>query len=95
MKPLPLTFTGTGPQKGFEFKQLARNNRYAVYVKQKPHGTPTWEVIEIQKRKEWVIAGKTLPAKESFPSPEEWGVKGWSDMTFEDAMDRYNRLSLH
>lgn len=95
MRPLPTTFKGRGPQKGFTFSQVTRNERFAVYHKTKgPDKTPSWEVIRIQKNKERSMGGAPIPAMESFPSPESWGTQGWTHINEKGALDRFNQLSL-
>lgn len=95
MTPLPIEFEGRADQKSFRFRQLQRTATHALYEKTlKSSGRVSdYEVIEIQHYKACtrVIQGRTIEceAKEAFPSPEQWGQKGWSLIDLPTAKKRF------
>jgi hypothetical protein len=87
MIPLAITFRS----KGFEFTQIAREGRHAIYRKKRVgHNFEVYEVVVIQEMKEhtWP-AGNTTPDHELMPSGEMWGVKGWTCQTKERAWEKF------
>lgn len=96
-----MQFDGRGDQKAFRFRQLHRTDATALYVKSYRSGTAvgtpeTYEVIRITKRpaRKATICGVEVQfeAKEAFPSPEKWGVEGWTYNTLEEAKKRFYSL---
>ena len=87
MKPLRTRFRSGC----FEFKQIAREGRIAVYeLRNGEHHT--WEVIKIGFRGGRLLKGKALEACEVYPSSESWGVKGWACTTKERAFQKMDEL---
>lgn len=87
--PLPITFR----HNHFDFQQVRREGDVAIFEKKHPeHSGPSWEVVIVQHNKAWRIAGKDIPAKESMPCSEAWGIYGWTDLTLEAAESRFNAM---
>lgn len=101
MKPLPETFTPnrdqSGPSGRYEFKILKRTGDVVLLQKvnhNHPENTPpNYEVIVVQHRPKQVWPdGRVTDERESMPSPEEWGVLGYSPATLDAAYTRFNQL---
>ncbi len=89
MKTLPTTFK----HDKFLFRQIDRQGDIALFEKTKGPGRAlSYEVVIVQKRKEWAINGKIVPAHEAMPGPESWGIYGWTYTTRSDAYGRMTRL---
>ena len=91
----------------FVLKQYARKGKYALYelwLKDEhiacrakadpPEGDVVigYEVIIIRRKKACEIMGTEYPAKEIYPSPEEWGRFGWTYNNFRDANAHLKQL---
>ncbi len=97
MTPLPTEFTGRADQRGYMFKQLKRTGDVALFEKHNPGHIPgaaiSYEVVIVQKRPERTFPnGEVYPAHESMPSPEDWGVYGWSPYDLESALTKFNQI---
>lgn len=97
MIPLPKEFEGTRDQKGYLFKQIDRIGRVVLLKKWNPNhksGQEFYEVVVVQTvpLKRWPD-GRVTEAHEAMPSPEQWGVYGWSPATLEAARERFNSLT--
>lgn len=92
MTPLPTTFT----RSGWTFTQLARVGDVALFRKSKQgFGYPivSFEVIKVQKREAWSMGDQTFPAKEGYPSDEQWGTAGWTCLNLEAANKKLKELT--
>ncbi len=79
---------------GFEFKQMRRHGKVALFLKAKRgHSHTTYETVIIQTHPAERVFGRDLPDREVMPSSETWGTQGWSDSDLERALARYNRLA--
>lgn len=78
--------------KGWSFEQIDRKRNIALYSKTKEAFT-TFELIEVQNRDAYEIAGNFVEAKECFPSDEQWGGFGWTYQTLEQAKKEFLRLT--
>lgn len=87
MTPLKTTFRSDG----FDFKQIAREGRIAVYEQSKGSFW-AWEVIIIGKRPPRVLNGVALGASERYPASEQWGSMGWTCMSRERAFEKMDAL---
>lgn len=100
MKTLAASFR----RNGFDFKQVVRNQRFAIYQKSKPGAEPGailtgWEVIEIQR----VPEDRALPngdisrkGDEFYPHGELWGPKAWTFRSVTAAWAKFKTLTaLH
>jgi hypothetical protein len=85
MQPLPAHFR----RESFDFTLIERSGAVAIYrqSKQGQH----WESFAIgivHREPAYSRFGKDYPAKESFPSDSQWGVKAWSCNTLARARER-------
>lgn len=75
-KPLEPIFTKVG----FRFKQIVREGDLAIF--HKTHLSPAhdggFEVVIIGRHDGYEIAGNKIEPAETYPSNEQWGVKGWT-----------------
>jgi hypothetical protein len=78
--------------RGWEFTQIAREGKIAMFSKTKSD-FETYEVIIIQEHEEhqWP-KGDITPAHESYPGDETWGKYGWSLTTKDRAWEKFNEL---
>ena len=74
MKPLATLFRSDG----FEFRQLERVGRVAVFEKRKGEPNISYEVVRIRQVPETTMFGRTVPAHEALPCNEQWGLYGWT-----------------
>lgn len=87
MKILEKNFT----KLGFTFTQLKRNKNLAVYLKTKGK-IKNYEVITILSHKDYFVNNVLIPAAETFPSSEQWGIYGFSYQTEAEAMKKFLAL---
>ena len=88
MKILSLKFSKIG----FDFEQLQRAGRLAVYRKSKPHQNASFEAIRIGSHEDYMLAGNLIAASETYPSSETWGTNGFTFNDENAAMVKFNRL---
>ncbi len=89
MKILEKNFT----YKGFEHSQILREGNIAIYKQKLQSGiTEKFEVIIIESHNGYEIAGQKFPPSEMYPSSTQWGVKGFTLLTYEDALKKMNLL---
>ena len=90
MKTLALNFT----KKGFDYKQLVREGKFAIYEQFKSGTTArtSYEVIEIGSHNGYTIAGVTIAPAETYAGSESWGVKGFTYLTEADAQKKFKKL---
>lgn len=83
MIPISTTYR----KNGYNFSQVSRTGDVAVYAQVDPDSgkAVAYEVFIVQKRKEFTIAGNTIPAKEGCPSNEQWGAEGYTVHTIPQA----------
>jgi hypothetical protein len=74
---------------GITRRALHRGGNIAIFASERDY-----EVIIIQSHDGRVIAGKECPAAEYPPSSEQWGAKGWTYRTIDEAIQKYNELYL-
>jgi hypothetical protein len=78
---------------GFDFKLLLRDGDIALLRKTKPgFSFESYEVAIIQRHNGYEIAGVKIEPGENMPSSEQWGVKGWTCRTYDDACTKFNAL---
>ena len=95
MNALPQEFDGNRDQKGYKFKVIDRHGQVCLLKKWNPnhiHGQEFYEVVILRTvpEKSWPD-GRVTIAHEAMPSPEEWGVYGWSPWDLQAARERFNR----
>ena len=78
---------------GYTFTITTRVRNYALAVGRKPGcSSPTFEVIEIQSHNGRDIAGQHFEPAEFPPSNEQWGTKGWTCATRDEAWELFETL---
>jgi len=88
----------------FNFVQLERKGKYAIYEKfliappepkagEEEEASIGFEVIVVQKQKEHERFGQTFPAKELYPSSETWGTYGHTFSEMTDAYKKFKELT--
>jgi hypothetical protein len=90
MKKLDKTFTSNG----FEFKQIHRENMYAIYERKyiDSKSDPHYEAIKIQSHDGMVIAGNKIPPSEYYPSSNSWGRYGYTCVSRKAAYERLDTM---
>jgi len=83
MKKLPKTFSAGG----FDYKQVWRKGKWAVYERCKGDRAVAWELIKVRVRQEEYVPQMKvlLPKREMYPAAREFGVWGWSLNSLADA----------
>jgi hypothetical protein len=91
MIPLDTTFRFND----FNFRLVKRVGDVALFEKRKPtHTRASFEVVIVQKHPAKTFPnGKYYDARESMPSSESWGTKGWTYSDLENAEAKLNRLA--
>lgn len=79
---------------GFKYKQIHRENSYAIYERCYSNNTDKkhYEVIKIQSHNGIEIAGNKIPPSEFYPSSNSWGINGFTCTTRENAYKRFDRM---
>ena len=71
---------------GYGFSLLYRENDIAIFSGVgKQCGDKTWEIVLIQSHNGKSIKDTFIPPKEFPPSNNQWGSKGWTAVSEEDA----------
>lgn len=98
IQPLPEEFTKRDSVILWKFTRKARVGNVAVFLKtdtENPHNTGyETVVIRSRKAKTSVFDGKTVhfPAKEFYPSNDDWGTFGFTYRHLKDAMQKAQEL---
>ena len=82
--PLSVIFS----KSGYHHRQIFRAGLIAVYARSKPGGAVHWEVIKIRVNEAREIGGRDLEPSESYPNEREWGVRGFTMLDKEAALER-------
>lgn len=91
MEVLPFQFE----EKGFIYTQLKRKKKVALYQQHHeewPQRSNRYEVIKIKVLPATIIHGKQYNEREIYPKSEEWGERGWSYNTYEEALIKYSKM---
>lgn len=90
LKELPLTFR----KNDYDFEQLERTDKKAIYALSVEYGVVAFEVIKIRIRKPQtnIFTGNLDPHTEIYPSNENFGKTGWFITDKERAYTKYNSL---
>lgn len=90
MKTLEKKFT----YKEFEYSQILRDGNFAIYRQKLKDGgkSETFEVIIIDSHNGYEIAGQKIPPSEMYPSTNQWGVKGFTVLSYDDALKKLETL---
>ncbi len=78
---------------GFDLHQIYRDGIIAIYRQIKGR-IESYEVIRIKEVKEKMLFGRKIDAHEAYPASEEWGERGWSYNTLDEARCRVKALEL-
>lgn len=79
--------------KGFDLKQLFRDGKFAIYEQSKSeHNFKKYEVVVIESHNGYEIAGQHFPPAEMYPSSAQWGVKGFTLDSYDDALNKIKYL---
>jgi hypothetical protein len=75
---------------GYNYRQIKREGNVAIYSQAKGGVVLAYEVIVIRNRpaRTWPN-GKTTPEHEAYPGNEEWGRFGWTCVTLDRALERF------
>lgn len=85
-KPLPVECRFGG----FNYRQIAREGNAAIYEQRwQDSENVAYEVIHIRRRNGFEINGRFVEPAEVYPSPEAWGIDGW---TFTDKDAAFAKL---
>jgi hypothetical protein len=86
--PLKLRFHG------FEYAQVCRTERTALYHQTYDGITVGYEVFVIQMEPESFVYDTFYPTHERWPRDRDWGKTAWSCFTLEEAILKYNKLKV-
>lgn len=76
-----------------EYTLVPRGTRSAVYAQRITPEIEYYEVFELRIQPAKMLpSGKSYPAKERFPSNEDFGGWAWSCRTLERTMERFKEL---
>jgi len=85
MIPLPKQFR----RDKFDYEQVFRQGQIAIYRQTKPgQAGEHFEVGKIRQNKARHQFGTDIPARESWPNSEEWGVRAYTYTDFRHAKAR-------
>ena len=78
---------------GFDFTQMYRDGKFAIYKQtKKKWKSAVYEAIIIESHNGYELAGQKFPPSEMYPSSAQWGIKGFTELTYEDALDKIKCL---
>ena len=77
---------------GLTYTRICRGGRSFVYEQTITSIIKYYEVFELRIQPEWEINGYFYPAKERFPSNEDFGLWVWTYRTLDRAMEWFNQL---
>jgi hypothetical protein len=90
VKLLPATFKSGG----FQFRQLDRVGRVALFEKRKrPGGATSFEVVKIRRLPARKVFGVEYPPSEAMPATESWGTSGWTYCDVGSARVKFRALA--
>lgn len=87
MKLLPQKFT----KKGYKHTLIKREDKVALYKRQSVENSKCthFEVVIITTHNGTTIEGNYIEPGELYPSTSQWGEKGWTCSTLEQAESRF------
>lgn len=90
IRKLPTTFR----KHGYDFELVEREEKKAIYAQSYEGRILAFEVIKIRVRPPQtnVFLGREDPAREVYPTSEQWGRQGWTICEKDKAMEKYNSL---
>lgn len=80
-------------KRGFHYKQIWRDEGYAIYsqTKYRTH----YEVIRIRIAKDYELGGVQIEGGEMYPGDNKWGVDGFTVFTKERAFAKVEEIKRH
>jgi hypothetical protein len=90
MKLLPQKFT----KKGYKHTLIEREDDVALYKRQRVENSKVihYEVVIITSHNGTTIEGNYIEPGELYPSSSQWGERGWTCITLEQAETRYKAV---
>ena len=92
MTPLPAVIR----KAGFELRLALRNGRVAIYRQHQPGSDPNHDAYEVilPQVRSTNHKGERVGPYEAFPSPESWGIKGWTFTNLDKAFQKLLQLRM-
>lgn len=88
-RPLRTSFRS----KGFDYELKHREGDVALFEQSKEGLSRSWyEVVIVQRHKEYEIGGTKVEAAETMPSTSQWGRLGWTFRDPTKAQSRFDEL---
>lgn len=79
--------------KGFEYKQVFRDGKFAIYEQTKDgYNFKKYETVIIESHNGYELAGQYFPPSEMYPSTSMWGMKGFTMESYDDAIEKIKYL---
>lgn len=77
-------------KRGFQYRQIWRDENYAIYsqTKYRTH----YEVIKIRVCEDRILDGREIEGGEIYPGDKKWGVDGFTLLTESAAFDKVGVL---
>ena len=89
IKPIPASFD----YDGYRHELVERDGNRAIFQKFRPVGFDhSFEVVLIEYRGAEKIGLNEYPAREVYPRNEDWGRKGWTCMTLNEARKKMKTI---
>lgn len=77
---------------GYDFKMIKRTKNKAIFVQTNRSKIYSYEVVIISKHDGFYLGENYIEPSETYPSNSEWGIKGFTYKTLEEAEDKYKTL---
>jgi len=77
---------------GFDFEMIKRTKKKAIFKQSKGKKTFAYEVILISKHDGFHLGENYIEPSETYPCNSEWGTKGFTFKTLEEAEEKYKTL---
>jgi hypothetical protein len=87
-KPLKESFS----KYGFDYKMIKRTKKKAIFEQSKRNRVFSYEVITVSKHNGFTLGDVYIEPSETYPSTSEWGSKGFTYKTLEEAERKYREL---
>jgi hypothetical protein len=87
-KPLKESFY----KNGFDFKMIKRTKKKAIFEQSIKNKVYAYETILVSRHNGFSLGDAYIEPSETYPSTSEWGVKGFTFKTIEEAEEKYKML---
>ncbi len=77
---------------GFDYKMVKRTKKKAIFEQFKNNKIYAYELILISKHDGFHLGENYIEPSETYPCNNEWGVKGFTYKTLEEAELKYHEL---